>query len=163
MTSSVTRAIEIHAPVEEVFGLVSDPNRRTQAMARALERHVVVSNVETSSDGAVTGWDWTTRFVLPIDYTAKATRSEYVTNKRIVDRYQTATKDLDQITVEPTETGTLLTWKATLSSPIPLVESVAIRMTAKGRGYGRQIEDTLSEIKRELEESRDGGPVEPTP
>lgn len=96
MTSSVTRNIEIHAPVEEVFRFVSDPHRRTQAMSRALKRHVVVSNVETSPDGAVTGWEWTTRFVLPIDYSAKATRSEYVANKRIVDRYQTATKDVDQ-------------------------------------------------------------------
>jgi hypothetical protein len=57
----------------------------------------------------------------------------------------------------------LLTWKGTLSSPIPLVGSLAIRMTAKGRGYRRQVEDTLAEIKRELEESRDGQPVEPTP
>lgn len=35
MTSSVTRNIEIHAPVEEVFRFVSDPHRRTQAMSRA--------------------------------------------------------------------------------------------------------------------------------
>lgn len=95
MTSSVTRTVEIDAPVEE--GFVSDPHRRTQAMARALGRRVVVSNVETSPDGAVTGWQWSTRFVLPIDYTAKATRSEYVANKRIVDKYQTATKDVDAI------------------------------------------------------------------
>lgn len=163
MTSSVTRSIEIDASVEEVFGFVSDPHRRTQAMARALGRRVVVSNVQTAPDGAVTGWQWSTRFVLPIDYTAKATRSEYVANERIVDSYQTATKDVDVITCEPTEAGTLLTWQATLSSPIPLLEGLAIRMTAKGRSYGRQVEDTLAEIKRELERSRDSRPVEPTP
>ena len=163
MTSSVTRSIEVDAPVEEMFGFVSDPHRRTQAMARALGRRVVVSNVQASPDGAVTGWQWSTRFVLPIDYTVKATRSGFVANQRIVDRYQTATKDVDEITVEPTETGTVLTWKATLSSPIPLVEGLAMRMTAKGRGYGRQVEDTLAEIKRELEGPRDGRPVEPTP
>ncbi len=163
MTLSATRTIEIDASVEEVFAFVADPRRRTQAMARALGRRVVVSNVETSPEGAVTGWEWSSRFVLPIDYTAKATRAEYVVNQRIVDKYQTATKDVDEITLEPTETGTLLTWQATLSSPIPLLESVAIRMTAKGRSYGRQIEDILAEIKRELEVSRDDKPVKPTP
>ncbi len=163
MTSSVTRSVEIDAPVEEVFGFVSDPHRRTQAMARAFGRRVVVSNVETSPDDAVTGWQWSTRFVLPIDYTAKVTRTEYVANQRIVDKHQTVTKDVDAITFEPIETGTLLTWQAALSSPIPLLEGAAIRMTAKGRSYGRQVEDTLAQIKAEVEASRGSNPVEPSP
>lgn len=55
------------------------------------------------------------------------------------------TQNVAAITLEPTPIGTRMTWHAELSSPIPLLEGVAIRMTAKGRSYGRQIEDTLAE------------------
>jgi hypothetical protein len=34
-------------------------------------------------------------------------------------------------------------------------------MTAKGRSYGRQIEDTLAEVKRDVEAAHASDPVEP--
>lgn len=89
------------------------------------------------------------------------TRAEHVPNERIVNLHHTVTKDIDTITVVPTPTGTRLTWRAELSSPIPLLEGVAIRMTAKGRSYGRQIEDILAEVKKDVEASHAGDPVEP--
>ena len=162
MTSSATRSIEIDAPVEEEFAFVADPRRQTAAMARARGRRVTVADVETSPEGVVTAWSWSTRFVLPITYTARVTRAEHVPNERIVNQHHTVTKDVDTITVVPTPTGTQLTWHAELSSPIPLLEGLAIRMTAKGRSYGRQIEDTLTEVKRDVEASRTGHPAEPT-
>jgi hypothetical protein len=153
MTSSATRSIEIDAPVEDVFAFVADPRRQTQAMARALERDIDVPDVQTSPEGVVTGWTWSTRWVLPV--TARATRAEHVLNERIVNTHDTATKDVDTITVEPTQTGTRLIWHAELSSPIPLTEGLLGRIGAKGRSYGRQLEDILAEIKRELESSID--------
>jgi hypothetical protein len=163
MTSSVTRSIEIDAPVEEVFAFVADPRRQTEAMGRALGRRVSVADVATSPEGVVTGWSWSTRFVLPITYTARVTRAQHVPNERIVNQHHTVTKDVDTITVAPTPSGTRLAWHAELSSPIPFLEGAAIRMTAKGRSYGRQIEDTLAEVKRDVEASHNGHPVEPTP
>lgn len=164
MTSSTTRSIEINAPVEEVFAFVADPRRQTRAMARALDRRIVVTDVQTSPEGEVTGWTWSTPwFGLPISYSAKATRAEHVANERIVNKHHTATKDVDTITVEPMPSGTRLTWHAELSSPIPLLEGVAIRITAKGRSYGRQIDDTLAEVKQAIESSRDTHPAEPAP
>ncbi len=163
MTSSATRSIEIEAPVEEVFAFVADPRRQTQAMARALGRRVAVTDVATSPEGVVTGWSWSTRFVLPITYTAKATREEHVANERIVNKHHTVTKDTDTITFAPAPAGTRLTWRAELSSPIPFLEGVAIRMAAKGRSYERQIDDTLAELKRAIEAAHRGGPAEPAP
>lgn len=163
MTSSATRSIEIEAPVDEVFAFVADPHRQTQAMARALGRRVAVTDVETSPEGEVTGWSWSTRFVLPITYTARATRAEHVVNERIVNKHHTVTKDIDTITFAPTPGGTLLTWRAELTSPIPLLEGLAIRMAARGRSYGRQIEDTLAEVKRGVEAPRNDPPAEPAP
>ena len=160
MTSSATRTIEIGAPVEEVFAFVADPRRQTEAMARSLGRRIAVSDIETSPEGVVTGWTWSTRWVLPV--TARATRVEYVVGERIVNRHDTATKDVDTITFEPTQTGTQLTWHAQLSSPIPLLEGLLGRIGAKGRSYGRQIEDILIEIKRDVEGSQRGTPAGPT-
>ena len=68
-TSSVTGSIEIDAPIEEVFAFVSDPQRRIQALAPALGRSIVVSDVETSPEGVVTSWKWTTQFLLPLPTT----------------------------------------------------------------------------------------------
>lgn len=150
-TSSVTRSIEIEAPVEEVFGFVSDPQRRAQALATALDRSIAVSDVETSPEGAVTSWKWSTRFLLPFDYHAVATRTEHIANRRIVEKHSTMTRDVDAFTFEPSENGTRLTYCAECSSPIPLLERVGILVAAKGRSYGRQIEDFLAEVKQRME------------
>ena len=101
--------------------------------------------------------------MLPITYTAQATREEHVVKERIVNRHHTVTKDTDTITFAPTPTGTRLTWRAELSSPIPFLEGVAIRMAAKGRSYERQIDDTLAELKRAIEAAHRGRPAEPAP
>jgi hypothetical protein len=159
MTSSATRAIEIGAPVEEVFAFVADPRRQTEAMARALGRRIAVSDVETSPEGIVTGWTWSTRWVLPV--TARATRAEHIVDERIVNKHDTATKDVDTITFQRTRTGTRLTWHAELSSPIPLLEGLLGRLGAKGKSYGRQIEDILIEIKRGVEGSHRSTPAGP--
>ena len=142
MTSSATRSVAIEVPVEDVFAFVADPRRQTRAMARALGRRIDVTDVQTSPEGVVTGWTWSTRWVLPV--TARAARAEHVPNERIVNAHDTATKDVDTIT---------LTWHAELSSPIPLTEGLLGRIGAKGKSYGRQLDDILAEIKRELESS----------
>lgn len=149
--SSATRSIDIDAPVGEVFEFISDPRRRIQAMAPALGRHIAVSDVETSPQGVVTSWKWTMRFVLPVDYRAVVTRTEYFPNRRIVEKHLTPTKDVDAFTLEPSGNGTRLTYYAECSSRIPLLEKLGILLAAKGRGYGRQLEDILAEVKQRVE------------
>ncbi len=156
--SSVTRSIEIDAPVEKVFEFVSDPQRRALAMAAALDSNTVVTDVETSPEGTVTSWKWTarfllpfTRFLLPVGYHAVATRTEHIANRRIVEKHSTVTKDVDAFTFERSENGTRLTYYAECSSPIPLLEKLGIPLAAKGKSYGRQIEDILAEVKQRIE------------
>ena len=155
----VTRSIEIDAPVEEVFGFVSNPQRRMQALATALDRRIVVSEIETSPDGAVTSWRWSTRFVLPFDYHVVATRTEHIASRRIVEKHATATRDVDAFTFEPSGKGTRLTYYAECSSPIPLLEKVGILLAAKGRGHGRQIEDFLAGVKQRMEAEAGSAPT----
>ena len=155
MTKAATSSVEIDAPVEVVFDYVADPVQSTQAMARAFQRRVRVTDVQTTPEGVVTSWTWGIRVVPPLFSSAKATRVEHIPNRRIVNRHNTATHDIDTISLEPTAAGgTRLTWHSELSSSIPLVESLAILMTARGRGYERQIADLLAIIKQDIESSR---------
>ena len=61
-TLTVTRSIEIDAPVGQVIRFISDPCRRMSAMARVYERREAVRDVEASPDGVVTRYKVTTRF-----------------------------------------------------------------------------------------------------
>jgi carbon monoxide dehydrogenase subunit G len=160
-TSSATRSIEIEAPVEDVFAFIADPHRRMQAQERVFGRHIVVRDVETSPEGTITGCKVSTRFPpLPIDITLKVARLEHVPNERMVDRALNLTKDLDEFTVEPTQTGTRLTWHAECSSPIPYLEKLGALLSAR-KSYEGQLDDNLAEIKRELENSPDSHPSQP--
>jgi len=150
-TSSATRSIEIHAPVEKVFAFIADPYRRMQAQGRVFGRHIRVSDVQTSPEGTITGWKVTTRFApLPIDISLPVSRREHAPNKQLVEQALTLTKDLDVFTLEPTPTGTRLTWHAECSSPIPYLEKLAALLSAR-KSYEGQLGDNLAEIKRELE------------
>ena len=168
-TSSVTRSIEIHAPVEEVFAFVSDPRRRNGAVERAFKRRIVVTDVQTSPEGVITGWKGTMRillpgttWVIPFDIPIRTNRLEHIPNQRIREQAPVATKDVDDVAFEPTDAGTRLTWHAECSSRIPYLEKVGLLLSAR-RGYGAQIDLALVEFKRELEASSGGQPRESVP
>ena len=95
-TLSVTRSIEINAPVEQVFEFIADPCRRMSAMSRMLKRRIAVSDVEASPDGVVGRYRFTTRFFwLPLSITATVVREEHVANSRILEKGLAPTKDAD--------------------------------------------------------------------
>ncbi len=155
-TLSVTRSIEIDAPVERVFQLVADPCRRMSAQSRVYRRRIAVSDVEASPDGTVTSWKATTRFFfLPFSTTIAVARVEHVPEARIVEKARVWTKDVDEITLAPSGDGTRLTWRNEVTAPRALVGFLALT-SAKGQGHERQIDDNLAELKRELEAPPDG-------
>lgn len=162
-TSSATRSIEIEAPVEEVFAFIADPCRRMQAQERVFGRHIVVSDVQTSPEGTITGCKVTTRFPpIPLDITLRVARREHVPNERLVEQALNLTKDRDEFTLDPTENGTRLTWHAECSSPIPFLEKLGALLSAR-KSYDEQLDDNLAEIKREVETSIDSQPIQTSP
>jgi hypothetical protein len=161
--SSATRSIEIGAPAEEVFAFIADPYRRMQAQERVFGRHIVVSDVTTSLEGIITGCKVTTRFPpIPLDVTLNVARREHVPNKRLVEQALNLTKDRDEFTLDPTDSGTRLTWHAECSSPIPFLEKLGALLSAR-KSYDDQLDDNLAEIKRELETSIDSQPNQTSP
>ena len=86
-TLSITRSIEINAPVEQVFAFIADPCRRMSAMSRVFKRRIAVSDVVASPDGVIRRYSMTTRFFwLPFSTTIAGIRAEHVTNERVVDK-----------------------------------------------------------------------------
>lgn len=150
-TLSLTRSIEIAAPVEQVFGFLADPCRRMSAMSRVYRRRIGVSDVVASPEGVVTSYTITTRFFwLPFSTTIHVIRAEHVTNKRIVDKALVWTKDVDAFTLEPSGDDTRLTWRYELTTPRGLVR-IWEHFTARRRSMERLIEEPLARFKRELE------------
>jgi carbon monoxide dehydrogenase subunit G len=151
-TFTVTRSIEIDAPVGQVFRFISDPCRRMSAMARVYERREAVSDVEASPDGVVTRYKVTTRFFwLPFSTTIPMIRAEHVANERIVEKALVFTKDVDDFTLEASGNGTRLTWRYELTTPRALVKILGL-LSAKGKtSQERQMDDNLARFKMELE------------
>jgi carbon monoxide dehydrogenase subunit G len=85
MTRSVTRTIEIDAPVEKVFAFMADPEASMRAVPNFHD--VVVSDIETSPDGVVTAYKYKARIGnLPVAIPTETTVTEYVANQRIVEK-----------------------------------------------------------------------------
>lgn len=145
-TSSVTRSMEIDAPLDRVFAFVSDPVKAMEAMD-TLGR-VVVSDVMTTPEGVVTSWKWSERFrLLPFDIHATVTRQEHVPNQRIVEKHSTGPVCI--YTFEPSRNGTRLT--AELARPIALLTTVQAFVTTKGKGMESDMGKFLGEVKQQLE------------
>lgn len=147
-TSSVTRSMEIDAPPEKVFAFVSDPEKAMEAMD-TLGR-VVVSDVVTTPDGAVTSRRWSERFrLLPFEIHATVTRQEQFPNQRIVEKHSTG--PVCVYTFEPSGNGTRLTYTPELSRPFALLTKMQAFITTKGKGMEHDMDEFLAEIKQQVE------------
>lgn len=138
-TTSASRSIEIDAPVERVFEFLADPENRVGTFAG---RGTVISDVETSQEGVVTSYRWTSH-VGPLPLRGGGTPKQ-ITNQRIVDGN-------DTWTLEPSGTGTKLLLEGEFSTRIPLLDKVGVFIATGGKGQGRTMEAWLTEIKRQVE------------
>jgi carbon monoxide dehydrogenase subunit G len=147
MTRSVTRTIEIDAPVEKVFAFMADPEASTRAVPNFHD--VVVSDIETSPDGVVTAYKYKARIGhLPVAIPTETTVTEYVANQRIVEKDSTG---VNTVLIEASGEGTMLTF--TLESTIrnALLNKVAIFVVTNGQGTERWLDGFLTEVKKRTE------------
>ncbi len=150
-TTSTTRSIEIDAPVERVFAFLADPAK--YVLAFPMGRKVTVSDIVASPEGAVTSYRETMPMRLgPLhwDMSDTVTVTEYVANQRLVER-SSATGPMHGWTVEPSRSGTQLTFTGTVSTRIPLLDKVKVLVFTQGRGQARNMDLVLAEAKRLVE------------
>jgi uncharacterized protein YndB with AHSA1/START domain len=145
-TTSTTLSIEIDAPVETVFAFLADPVKAVQAFP--MGRNVTVSDIMTTREGALRSYRETMPMRLgPVhwDMGDTVTVQEYVPNQRIVDT--SSTGPIHEMSVEPSTSGTKLTFTGTVNSRIPLLDKVKVFVFTQGRGQARNMQMVLAEVK----------------
>lgn len=155
-TSTASASIEIDVPVETVFGLVSDLERFMRVVP-AIDR-VAIRDVEIGADGATTSYAWTAGTAFgPVRARMRgsSTREQLVANRRLVYRHEMGLHTVEELTLEPTETGTRLLFTASVTSPIPGLDRLWVLVASQGRGHSYYLDLVLAAIKRELEIGHD--------
>jgi SAM-dependent methyltransferase/carbon monoxide dehydrogenase subunit G len=155
-TSTTSASIEIDVPVETVFALICDLERFMRVVP-AIDR-VVIRDVYTSDDGAITCYAWTAGTAigpLRAQMRGSSTREQLVPNRHLVYRHAMGLHTVEELTVEPTETGARLRFTGSVASPIPGLDRLWVLAATKGKGHLYYVELVLAAIKRELEAGHD--------
>jgi len=149
-TTSTTRSIEIDAPVEKVFEFLADPEKAV--LAFPMGDKVTVSDIATSREGALMSY----RETMPVtlgpfhwDMSDTVTVEEYVPNQRIVDT--SSTGPIHAMTVEPSGSGSRLTFTGTVSTRVPLLDRLKVFVFTQGRGQARNMDIVLAGVKKLVE------------
>jgi carbon monoxide dehydrogenase subunit G len=159
-TASTTRSIEIDAPVEDVFAFVSDLERLMRSVP--VIQRVAIGDVEATEDGASTSYSWTTTIGIgPLrhDVHGSTTREQVVPNQHLVYRHAMGVQTVEDLTLEPAETGTHLIFTVSVTSSVPLLK-LGIAAASKAGGQAQYVDRVLTKIKRELESSSARRPSE---
>ena len=148
-TTTVSKSIQIDAPVEKVFDFIANPHTFYQAWP--FDWDYTISDEAKAPDGSVMSFKVT--WSIPIGrlhYDSQFTiiRKEYVPNERLV---QEAPMVLDSYIFEPSGDGTLLTNTTEVSSRVPLLDKAGILITTRGEGMDRVTEEFLAKVKEFLE------------
>lgn len=149
-TTSTTRSIEIDAPVEKVFAFLADPEK--SVLAFPMGDRVIVSKVATSPEGALLSYRETMPVTLgPLhwDMSGTVVVEDYVPNQRIVDT--SSTGPIHAMTVEPSGSGTRLTFTGTVTTRVPLLDRLKVFVFTQGRGQARNMDMVLAEVKKLVE------------
>jgi SAM-dependent methyltransferase/carbon monoxide dehydrogenase subunit G len=154
---ATTRSIEIDAPVEEVFAFVADLERLMRCVP--VIRRVAISDVEATEDRASSSYTWTSTIGIgPLhhDVHGSTTREQLVRNQHLAYKHAMGVQTVEDLTLEPTETGTRLIFTVSVTSPVPLLD-LGIAAASKTGGQAQYVDRVLANIKRELEAGHDEG------
>ena len=123
--AKLTKSITINAPVEKVFGYVSDSTNLPEIWPSLIE----VKDVKHLPDGKTTN-RWTYKMA---GMRLKGTSIfEYVENKSIMSKTEGGVKSTQVWTYEPADGGTKATFEVEYNIPIPvlgkLAEAIVVKM-----------------------------------
>ncbi len=140
--ATVTKSINISAPVEKVFAYVTDPMTLTEWMVGMTE----VSDVTGS--GASLRYHWKYKMA-GVPLRGESMRSEYVPNERFVSEQKEGILSTFAWTFAPHESGTKLEMKADYTIPIPVLGKLAEKLVLKRNE--READLWMQNIKETLE------------
>lgn len=162
-TSTTSRSVEIDAPAGSVFTFVSDLEKFMGCVPSI--RRVVVDRVDSAEDVASASYTWTTTIgVGPLTHEVhgRTTREQCVPHQRVVYRHAMGLRTVETLTMKPTATGTRLDFTVSVTSPVPLLDTLGVLVASRGRGHAHYLDLVLAEVKRQVEtasRTRSAGPV----
>ena len=122
--AKLAKSVTINAPVEKVFGYVSDSTNLPEIWPSLLE----MKDVKHLSDGKTTD-SWTYKMA---GMRFKGTTiTEYVENKSVISKTEGGVKSTQIWTFEPADGGTKATFEVEYSVPIPLLGKIAEAIVVK--------------------------------
>jgi len=141
-TTSHSRSIHIDAPVETVFGFVTDPTRVYEASYQK-RKPVITDQRMTPGAGAGSRYRFAGHLgVFPMH--GEVTREEYVRNERIVDGYRDGR---NTYTVQPDATGTTLTLTVESISPVTVLNKGKDLLMGPDRNLGTWLANMKAAIE----------------
>ncbi len=140
--AKVTKSITIDAPVEKVFGYISEPTNLPEIWPSLIE----ITDVKQLPDGRTTD-RWTYKMAgMRLKGT---TTTEYVGNKSIISKTEGGVKSTQIWAFEPADGGTKATLEVEYTVPIPVIGKLAEVIVVKMNEHEGDI--IMANLKSRME------------
>ncbi|MHC4277644.1 MAG: SRPBCC family protein [Planctomycetota bacterium] len=140
--AKLTKSIAIDAPVEKVFGYVSQATNLPEIWPSLIE----ITDVKQLPDGRTTD-RWTYKMAgMRLKGT---TATEYVENKSIISKTEGGVKSTQIWTFEPADGGTKATLEVEYTVPIPVIGKLAEAIVVKMNEHEGDI--IMANLKSRME------------
>jgi uncharacterized protein YndB with AHSA1/START domain len=151
--TTVTRTVEIDAPVEKVFTFLADPEQYYTVREGLRVGDLTIRDVDRDAGGVVRSY----KVVQPITIgrltyhtVLSVTRAEHVPDRRIVDTFAIGGVQTEE--VEPSGTGTRWTHTATMQTRVPLLDKLEVLLAVGGQERWEQsLDEGIAAVKKALE------------
>ena len=142
-STSYQRSITIDAPVDKVFDFVKNPTNTFEAFFEGASTIAEKDIAPDTGEGSV--WSWESHLLF-LPFHGTLTRRDYVPNERIVDHSSTGVTWTH--TFEPHGTATTLSLEVEVSSPVPFLDKIEVKVFSKGES---DLDTWLGNIKKAIE------------
>jgi uncharacterized membrane protein len=140
--ATITRSIDINAPVEKVFAYLNDPTSGPEWMVSMME----VSNVTGSGVGQRYNWKYK---MIGIPFQGESTVTEQVLNERGVVENKGGIPSTFRWTFTPLKGGTKLDLEVDYTIPVPVLGKMAEKLVLKRNE--READLWMQNLKEKLE------------
>jgi len=142
--AKVERTITINAPVEKVFGYMTEPTTLPEIWPSMVE----VKDVKRTPEHIGTTFQWVYKMA-GMRFEGSSTVIEYVANQREVTKSERGIPSTFVWTYQPEDGGTRLTVEVEYTIPVPLLGKLAEAFIAKQNEHEAEV--MLANLKARME------------
>jgi uncharacterized protein YndB with AHSA1/START domain len=141
--ATIKKTIVIHAPLEKVFGYLTEPTNLPDIWPSMVE----VKDIQQLPNGG-TSFQWVYKMA-GMRFEGVNQTTEYIANQRVVTKNETGIPSTFTWTYQPEQGGTKLTMETTYTMPVPLLGKLAEAAIVKLNEH--EAETLLANLKAKME------------